>query len=132
MNRTIPRPTTTQHAQLPTAEHGSLLQVWNAMEPSTGPTAIRVIGHPGEYPLGGIPVLCSACDARRDWLFINQGRHVWIRCRCGHHWAEPEITRADFDHLLRQAQPNRMHYPTVAAAMADLGFDGTFAGLYLG
>ena len=39
----------------------------------------------------GIPVMCTACRARRDWLLINHGRNVWIVCRCSNQWLEPEI-----------------------------------------
>jgi hypothetical protein len=45
---------------------------------------------------------------------------------------EPEVTRADFDHLLQHAQAHWTHHPTVVGAMTDPGFDGTFKGLYRG
>lgn len=77
----------------------------------------------------GIPVMCSACRARRDWLLINHGRNVWVRCRCGNQWLEPEISRADFDALV--GGPHGTTYPSVEAGLAALGFDGVFAGIYL-
>ncbi|NHI05766.1 hypothetical protein STPH2_1129 [Streptomyces sp. KO7888] len=73
--------------------------------------------------------MCSACRARRDWLLINHGRNVWVRCRCGNQWLEPEISRADFDALV--GGPQGTTYPSVEAGLAALGFDGAFAGIYL-
>jgi hypothetical protein len=73
--------------------------------------------------------MCSACGARRDWLLINRGRGVWIRCRCGNQWLEPEITRADYDAMV--AIPDGTTYPSVEQALLALGFDGSFAGIYL-
>lgn len=96
----------------------------------TGPHRTRVVAHPGAYALRGIPVRCTACGARRDWALINQGRHVWVRCRCGHEWHEPEITRADFDALVRSG--GAITYPSAEHALDSLGFDGSFRGLYLG
>ncbi|WP_236062115.1 hypothetical protein [Actinacidiphila acididurans] len=74
-------------------------------------------------------MMCSACDARRDWLLINRGRDVWVRCRCGHQWLEPEIRRADYDAMI--ATPESITYPTIEQAMLALGFDGSFASVYL-
>lgn len=73
--------------------------------------------------------MCSACRARRDWLLINHGRNVWIRCRCSNQWLEPEITRADFDAMF--ASPNVESYPSLQQALIALGFDGALAGAYL-
>ena len=81
------------------------------------------------WPCAGIPVMCSACRARRDWLLINHGRNVWVRCRCSNQWLEPEISRADFDALI--AIPDGTTYPSVEQGLAALGFDGAFAGIYL-
>ncbi|MFF0449004.1 hypothetical protein ACFYT4_21785 [Streptomyces sp. NPDC004609] len=73
--------------------------------------------------------MCSACHARRDWLLINQGRDVWVCCRCSNQWLEPEINRADFDAFI--AIPDRTTFPSVEQGLAALGFDGAFAGTYL-
>ncbi|WP_239481761.1 hypothetical protein [Streptomyces sp. CS014] len=73
---------------------------------------------------------CTACRARRDWLLINHGRNVWVCCRCSNQWLEPEIGRADFDALI--AIPDGTIYPSVEQGLAALGFDGAFAGMYLG
>ncbi|MFD4511746.1 hypothetical protein [Streptomyces sp. NPDC058457] len=105
------------------------LQLAYESKSAEGPGATRCVGHPRELALGGIPVICSGCRARRDWLLINQGRNVWIRCRCGNQWLEPEISRADFDALI--GGPNGTTYPSVEAGLVALGFDGVFAGIYL-
>ncbi|MBV9023377.1 MAG: hypothetical protein JO362_06200 [Streptomycetaceae bacterium] len=114
---------------VPAAGDDPLRQLEYEPELPTGPLAIRCINHPQEISLRGIPVLCSACRARRDWLLINQGRTVWVRCRCGNQWTEPEITRADFDALVHT--PEMTIYPSVEEAIAAAGFDGALAGIYL-
>lgn len=43
--------------------------------------------------------------------------------------ARPEVTRTDFDDLI--AIPNDTVYPTLGQGLAALGFDGSFAGMYL-
>ncbi|MGA5795403.1 hypothetical protein ACPC27_10750 [Streptomyces cellulosae] len=106
-----------------------LLQLQYETRPTDGPGAIRCVGHSRELALGGIPVMCSACQARRDWLLISHGRNVWIRCRCGDQRLEPQISRADFDALI--GDPNGATYPNVEAGLVALGFDGVFAGIYM-
>ncbi|MFJ5938584.1 hypothetical protein [Streptomyces sp. NPDC093071] len=106
-----------------------LLQLQHEMRPADGPGATRCVSHPHELALGGIPVMCSACRARRDWLLINHGRNIWVRCRCGNQWLEPEISRPDFDALI--AGPYGTTYPSVEEGLVALGFDGAFAGVYL-
>ncbi|MCX5449846.1 hypothetical protein [Streptomyces nigrescens] len=105
-----------------------LLQLEHEMQPPSGPGATRCLSHPDKLALRGIPVRCSACRARRDWLLINHGRNVWIVCRCSNQWLEPEISRTDFDALI--AIPGGTTYPSVEQGLAALGFDGAFAGTY--
>ncbi|WP_236710895.1 hypothetical protein [Streptomyces sp. 150FB] len=62
-------------------------------------------------------------------MLTNYRRDVWIRCRCRHEWLEPEITRTHFDTMT--ALPDHKTYPTVEQALTDLGFEGSFAGIYL-
>lgn len=119
---------TTPAVQTPAASD-PLLQLEYETQPPSGPGAVRCAQCPHELAMRGIPVTCSACRARRDWLLINHGRRVWIRCRCGSEWLEPEITRKDFDAML--VDPSWTYYPTLEQARIALGFDGTFAGLYL-
>ncbi len=106
-----------------------LLQLHYEMQAPSGPGATRCLSHPPELSLRGIPVMCSACRARRDWLLINHGRNVWVCCRCSNQWLEPEISRADFDALI--AIPDGTTYSTVEQGLRALGFDGAFAGTYL-
>ncbi|MFD6153599.1 hypothetical protein [Streptomyces sp. NPDC060243] len=92
-----------------------------------GPEAVRIVEHAGQYDLRGMPVWCAECGARRDWAFIGQRRNVWIACRCGTVWYEPEMGRRDIDALYRPGGPT---YPTVRQALAAIGRDGAFRGLY--
>ncbi|WP_433855487.1 hypothetical protein [Streptomyces kronopolitis] len=116
---------------LPTLPAGTdpLLQLEYEMQQPSGPGATRCLSHPAELALRGIPVRCSACRARRDWLLITHGRNVWIVCRCNNQWLEPEISRTDFDALI--AIPDYRTYPSIEQGLAALGFDGAFAGTYL-
>jgi len=122
------RPATAQSA--PTLTDDPLLRLLYQSAPPTGPEAIRCVQYPGEMDLRGIPVICLGCRANRDWLLINQSRHVWITCRCGKQWLEPELTRADFDALVDI--PEVARYPNLRAGLVALGFDGAFAGAYIG
>ncbi|MGW1667012.1 hypothetical protein, partial [Streptomyces microflavus] len=85
--------------------------------------------HPDELRVTGIPVRCPACDARRDWLLVHHHGHVFVRCRCAHQWHEPDLDADDFD-TLTTGPPDR-YWPTYTEALTSLGFDGTFAGIYL-
>lgn len=111
------------------AESDPLLQLQYETQLPSGPGATRCLSHPPELSLRGIPMMCSACRARRDWLLINRGRNVWVRCRCSNQWLEPEISRADFDAMI--AIPDGTTYPSVEQGLAALGFDGAFVGTYL-
>ncbi|MFI9332447.1 hypothetical protein ACIGZJ_33565 [Kitasatospora sp. NPDC052868] len=131
MPRTAEQPATTVPAAtvVQPAASDPLLQLEYETTPPSGPDAIRGAQCPHELALRGMPVVCSGCRARRDWLLINHRRNVWVRCRCGHQWLEPEITRKDFDAML--TDPSWTYYPTLAQGQIALGFDGTFAGLYV-
>ncbi|MCX4773750.1 hypothetical protein [Streptomyces sp. NBC_01285] len=59
-----------------------LLQLEYETQTPSGPGATRCLSHPRELAHRGIPVMCTACGARRDWLLINRGRNVWVCCRC--------------------------------------------------
>ncbi|MEE1763601.1 hypothetical protein [Streptomyces sp. SP18BB07] len=127
--------TTDHHVEpppvLPAIPAGSapLLQLQFETQSPSGPGATRCLSHPPELSLRGIPVMCSACRARRDWLLINHGRNVWVRCRCSNQWLEPEISRADFDSMI--VIPDGTTYASVEQGLAALGFDGAFTGIYL-
>ncbi|MGW2657387.1 hypothetical protein ACWC1D_27470 [Streptomyces sp. NPDC001478] len=128
MPRTTERPTEPATAH-PTATD-PLLQLQHETQPPGGPGATRSLTHPHELTLRGIPVRCTACSARRDWMLINHRRNVWIVCRCSTQWLEPEISRADFDALI--TMPGWVNHPTLQQCLAANGFDGTLAGTYLG
>ncbi|MFD7070626.1 hypothetical protein ACFV97_25720 [Streptomyces sp. NPDC059913] len=106
-----------------------LLQLQHETRPPSGPGAIRSLNHPHELTLAGIPVRCSVCSARRDWMLINHRRNVWVVCRCSNQWLEPEISRADFDELI--TMPEWVNYPTLQQCLTVHGFDGALAGIYL-
>lgn len=99
-----------------------------ATEPG-GPAQGRVAHHPGPYALRGMPVWCTECGARRDWAFLNKGRDVWVVCRCGNVWLEPEMGRSDIDAL---GKPGSESWASAREALTALGFDGAFRGMYLG
>ncbi|MGV9318223.1 hypothetical protein [Streptomyces sp. NPDC003660] len=106
-----------------------LLRLKYESQQGVGPGATRCLSHPHELAFGGIPATCTACRARRDWMLINHGRNVWIRCRCSNQWLEPEISRADFDAMIDS--PDVTNYPSVEHCLVALGFDGALAGTYL-
>jgi hypothetical protein len=111
------------------ASSDPMLQLRYEPPDASGPSALRYLRHPPELALLGIPVRCPACQARRDWLLMNQGRNTWIFCRCGSEWHEPEITRAAFEALAHL--PDTTVYATVEQALTAMGFDGSLAGIYL-
>lgn len=111
------------------ADTNPLLHLTYETPPPTGPGGTRILIHPRELTLRGIPVICPSCQARRDWLLLNHSRNVWIVCRCSEQWLEPEITRADFDAMIDI--PGYTVYPSVTQGLTALGFDGSFAGIYL-
>lgn len=130
MPRTTDRPAEpTSVLPVPSTDVDALLQLTYETQPPSGPGMTRCLSHPRALALRGIPVMCTACRAQRDWLLINHGGNVWIVCRCGNQWLEPEISRTDFDALI--AVPDGTTYPSVEQGLAALGFDGAFAGTYL-
>ncbi|MDH6119366.1 hypothetical protein ABH930_000608 [Kitasatospora sp. GAS204A] len=87
---------------------------------------IRAVPHPGELDARGIPITCLNCHARRDWLLLNVGPQVFVRCRCAAEWPEPDLTRAYFDQHYTEPEHEWDDYDT---AMRALAFDGLFAGV---
>ncbi|WP_435128744.1 hypothetical protein [Actinacidiphila sp. bgisy144] len=98
-----------------------LLQLQYEPEPHSGPRAIHYIRHPQELTLRGIPVMCAFCRDRRDWLVMNEGRNVFIQCRCNNRCHEPEITRADFLALTRL--PDTTTYASMKESVAAMGWE---------
>ena len=89
---------------------------------------LRATTHPEEIVITGIPVMCSQCGARRDWLVICDRNEVSIRCRCTHQWVERELTRADYEAMI---DVGGRDFPSFEAAAQAAGYDGTLAGAYL-
>lgn len=88
----------------------------------------RCTEHPDELRARGIPIRCTSCSARRDWLVILHRSNVWIRCRCAYQWHEPLLTADEFDRL--SAGPPDRYWPSFDQAVASMGFDGTLRGTY--
>ncbi|GAA2138008.1 hypothetical protein GCM10009760_18960 [Kitasatospora kazusensis] len=93
--------------------------------PEPHQSVIRAVPHPGELDAHGIPIACPNCHAHRDWLLLNVGPQVFVRCRCAHEWPEPDLTRDDFDQ--QYSEPER-EWDSFDTAMTGLGFDGLLAG----
>ncbi|MFC1420010.1 hypothetical protein [Streptacidiphilus cavernicola] len=65
--------------------------------------------------------------SRGDWLLLETLRRVFVRCRCGHEWEEPELDAEFFD--ANFAYPDRT-WPDTDEALKALGYTGEFAGIY--
>ncbi|WP_406133216.1 hypothetical protein [Streptomyces zaomyceticus] len=119
----------TRRAVLPeTAADDPLLRLQKEMRLGDGIIRLRATTHPEEIRIGGIPVMCPACGARRDWMVICDRSEISIRCRCAHQWVEPELTRTDYEALI---DVGGQDYPSLEAAAQAVGYDGTLAGTYL-
>ncbi len=103
-----------------TAGGDPLLQLQHELQPPTGPRVYRYIRHPQVLALRGIPVMCTACRARRDWLLINEGRNVFIQCRCNNRWHENVVAtprRGDED--TPGTRPADAHRPVATPRRGD-------------
>ncbi|MGX1675596.1 hypothetical protein [Streptomyces sp. NPDC055400] len=89
---------------------------------------LRTTTHPEEIRITGIPVMCSKCGARRDWMVICDRSTISSRCRCAHEWVEPELTRADYQAMI---DVGGVDHSSLEAAAQAMGYDGTLAGTYL-
>ncbi|MEY9938590.1 hypothetical protein [Streptacidiphilus sp. MAP5-3] len=89
---------------------------------------IRTVPHAELLKSDGDLVMCAACAAQRDWLLLNVGDQVFIRCRCAHEWPESRLTRADFDELFSHVE---RVYPDFETAMRGMAFDGLLRGVYI-
>ncbi|MET8623691.1 hypothetical protein ABZW30_08035 [Kitasatospora sp. NPDC004669] len=95
--------------------------------PAAGRQVIRAVPHPAPLDARGIPIICSQCGAGRDWLLLNFGRQVFVRCRCSHEWPEPDLDLEFFESSF--GGPERA-WEDFDQAVTGLGFDGTLAGTY--
>jgi hypothetical protein len=92
-----------------------------------GQVLTRTVPHPDELAPRGIRITCACCGATRDWLLVNVGSDVYIRCRCTHEWLERDLDLEAFDGLFTYVE--RL-WGTYDDAVTGLGYDGTFAGTY--
>ena len=97
-------------------------------EPAPGTPVVRMVEYPGDLNPRGFPVTCTNCRAERDWLLLEAARRVFVRCRCGHEWEEPELDAEFFDDNFDY--PDRS-WQDAGKALTDLGFSGEFAGMYI-
>ncbi|MEY9956801.1 hypothetical protein [Streptacidiphilus sp. MAP5-52] len=112
-----PLPPEFQVPDLPLAEN----------EPDPDRPIIRTVPHPEPLTPRGVLIVCPACSAQRDWLLLNVGEQVFVRCRCAHEWAERRLTRSDFDDSFSHIE---RIYPDFEVAMKAMGYDGVLKGLY--
>lgn len=92
------------------------------------PTAgAQLTEHPAPLTTAtGILVVCPACHAQRDWLLIVYAGGTWVRCRCAHEWAPPDVL-ADYDD---EPEPPDRYWDTLEHAIVSMGYDGFLAGSY--
>ncbi|MET7518318.1 hypothetical protein ABZS88_33710 [Streptomyces sp. NPDC005480] len=105
-----------------------LLRLQQETQLGDGIIRLRTTTHPEEIRITGIPVMCSKCGARRDWMVICDCSRISIRCRCAHEWVEPELTRADYEAMI---DVGGVDHPCLEAAAQAMGYDGMLAGTYL-
>jgi hypothetical protein len=117
-------------ADMPTAAPAEdpLLRLQNELR-ADGNILLQCTTHPGELTITGIVQMCSQCGARRDWMIICNRNEVSIRCRCGNHWVERELGRADFEAM---AGPVNEVFKSEETAVRALGYHGDLAGTYWG
>jgi hypothetical protein len=90
-----------------------------------GQTLIRTVPHPDPLNPRGFLITCTRCHATRDWLLINAAHQVFVRCRCAHEWAEPDLDLDTFNNLFTYVEAAWSSYEEAVRAT---GFDGLLAG----
>ncbi|MFE2146578.1 hypothetical protein ACFXA3_33445 [Streptomyces sp. NPDC059456] len=78
--------------------------------------------------MDGEVVSCNECGAYRDWLVLNSGDRVWVRCRSGHEVLVPGL---DGDWYARNSGPIEGVFGSREEGLTSFGYDGTFAGAIL-
>ncbi|MFG2232299.1 hypothetical protein ACGFNX_20180 [Streptomyces sp. NPDC048723] len=76
----------------------------------------------------GDVVACNECGAYRDWLVLNSGDHVWVRCRSAHETLVPGL---DGDWYAQNSGPIEGVFGSREEGLTSFGYDGTFAGAIL-
>ncbi|MEU6164170.1 hypothetical protein [Streptomyces tanashiensis] len=85
---------------------------------------LRTTIRPEEIRIGGIPVMCSQCGARRGRMVICNRSEISIRCQCAHQGVEPELMRADYEAM---SDIDGQDYPSLETAAEAVGYDGMLA-----
>ncbi|MFD7730506.1 hypothetical protein ACFV6F_08990 [Kitasatospora phosalacinea] len=99
-------------------------------EPAPEPPAVLAIPHPAPLTPRGILITCPACGAERDWLLIQVGPQVFVRCRCTMEWLEHNLDAEEADQA-RQPGPET-EWASMEEMYRGLGFDGILAHAYFG
>ncbi|MFI5982068.1 hypothetical protein ACIBEA_14435 [Streptomyces sp. NPDC051555] len=73
-------------------------------------------------------IACTECGAYRDWLVLNSGDRVWVRCRSAHETLVPGL---DGDWYGRNSGPIEGVFGSREDGLTSFGYDGTFAGAIL-
>ncbi|MFC9331412.1 hypothetical protein [Kitasatospora sp. NPDC057015] len=102
-----------------------------APQPAPEPAAVLAVPHPAALRPRGIVITCAACGAGRDWLLIQVGDLVFVRCRCAHEWQEHDLGAGEVDGARIPGGPER-EWDSFEHLYAGLGFDGLFRMTYLG
>ncbi len=90
-----------------------------------GQVLTRTMVHPDELNPCGFLITCTCCGATRDWFLVNVAQRVYVRCRCAHEWAEPDLDLQTFDELFSHVEAIWGSYTDAVRAN---GFDGFLAG----
>ncbi|MFC9331329.1 hypothetical protein [Kitasatospora sp. NPDC057015] len=99
-------------------------------QPAPEPATVLAVPHPEPLMPRGIVITCAACEANRDWLLIQVGPLVFVRCRCAHEWQERDLGAGEVD-TARTEGPER-EWETFEEMYRGLGYDGLFRMTYLG
>ncbi|MFJ4676910.1 hypothetical protein [Kitasatospora sp. NPDC088783] len=101
-----------------------------APEPAPEPPVVLAIPHPAPLTPRGTLITCPTCGAERDWLLIQIGADVFVRCRCTMEWKERDLDAEDVAGA-RQPGPET-EWASMEEMYRGLGFDGLFAYTYVG
>ncbi|CAM5323989.1 hypothetical protein SAVIM338S_00807 [Streptomyces avidinii] len=96
--------------------------------PAAGDLAGSMMRYWAPLTVDGVVVSCAECGVYRDWLVLNSGGRVWVRCRSGHDTPVPGLDSAWYE---RTAGPVEGLYTSREDGEASFGYDGTFAGVIL-
>ncbi len=98
--------------------------------PEPTPTVILAVPHPAALNPRGITITCPNCRAHRDWLLLNVGPQVFVRCRCAHEWCEHDLEAVDVTAARGDIEGER-EWESFDEMYRGLSFDGLFRYTYL-